>query len=55
MPQFLWLIVITKSNGFFEDLRRNGCITEKEFMNLFQLQIQKDHKLRKVVPTSENP
>ena len=46
--------LVTKSNGFFKDLRRSGCITEKE-LKYFSYEYKKDHELRKVVPTSENP
>ena len=46
--------LVTKRNGFFKNLKRSRCIMEKRLKYLFQVCIQKDHQLRKVVGTSEN-
>ena len=46
--------LVTKSNGFFKDLTRSGCITEKE-LKYFSYEYKKDHQHRKVIPICENP
>ena len=51
--QHLLCDLVTKSNDFFKELRRSGCVTEKE-LKYFSYEY-KYHQLRKVVSTFENP